>query len=108
MPSNERFCFLGVPYIHWAAVVFVIGLGLAPLTLALVRLWAVTGITPLEALTRVHEQPGAMDAFQFSLVEAAASTALTVAIGLPLAWSFGRCSAAGCETCCLEVRSAKL
>jgi thiamine transport system permease protein len=31
-----------------------------------------------------------MEAFQFSLVEAAVSTALTVAIGLPLAWSFGR------------------
>ena len=90
MKPPERFRFVGVPYIHWVAVVFVIALGLAPLTLALVRLWAVTGITPLEALTRVHEQPGAMEAFQFSLVEAAASTALTVAIGLPLAWSFGR------------------
>ena len=90
MQPRERFRVVGVPYIHWMAVVFVIVLGIAPLTLALVRLWAVTGITPLEALIKVHEQPGAMEAFQFSLVEAAASTALTVAIGLPLAWSFGR------------------
>ena len=90
MQPRERFRVVGVPYIHWMAVVFVIVLGIAPLTLALVRLWAVTGITPLEALIQVHEQPGAMEAFQFSLVEAAASTALTVAIGLPLAWSFGR------------------
>ena len=47
---------------------------------------SVTGITPLRALTTVHEQPGAVEAFQFSLLEAAASTGITVAIGLPLAW----------------------
>ena len=82
--------FAGVPLIHWLAVIFVIGLGLFPITLALVRLWAVTGITPLEALISVNEQPGAMDAFRFSLFEATVSTGLTVVIGLPLAWAFGR------------------
>lgn len=82
--------FAGVPLVHWMAVVFVIGLGLFPITLALLRLWAVTGITPLGALTTVQDQPGAMEAFRFSLFEAAASTGLTVLIGLPLAWAFGR------------------
>ena len=76
--------------IHWMAVVFVIALGLFPITLALLRLWAVTGITPLAALTTVHQQPGAMEALRFSLVEATVSTALTVFLGLPLAWAFGR------------------
>ena len=66
MQPRERFRVVGVPYIHWMAVVFVIVLGIAPLTLALVRLWAVTGITPLEALIKVHEQPGAMEAVSYT------------------------------------------
>ena len=82
--------FAGVPLTHWLAVVFVIGLGLFPVSLALMRLWSVTGITPLGALTTVHEQPGAMEAFRFSLIQASVSSALTVLIGLPLAWAFGR------------------
>ena len=82
--------FAGVPLVQWMAVVFVIGLGLFPISLALLRLWAVTGITPLAALATVHEQPGAVEAFQFSLMEAMASTGLTVLLGLPLAWAFGR------------------
>ena len=47
-------------------------------------------ITPLAALATVHEQPGAVEAFQFSLMEAIVSTGLTVLLGLPLAWAFGR------------------
>lgn len=90
MSLEWRARFGGVPLVQWLAILFVIGLGLFPITLALLRLWAVTGITPLGALTTVHEQPGAVEAFRFSLLEAAASTGLTVAIGLPLAWAFGR------------------
>ena len=90
MSLEWRARFGGVPLVQWLAILFVIGLGLFPITLALLRLWAVTGITPLGALTTVHEQPGAVEAFRFSLLEAAASTGITVAIGLPLAWAFGR------------------
>jgi len=90
MSLEWRARFAGLPLVQWLAILFVIGLGLFPITLALLRLWAVTGITPLGALTTVHEQPGSVEAFQFSLLEAAASTGITVAIGLPLAWAFGR------------------
>ena len=90
MSLEWRARFAGLPLVQWLAILFVIGLGLFPITLALLRLWAVTGITPLGALATVHEQPGAVEAFQFSLLEAAASTGITVAIGLPLAWAFGR------------------
>ena len=87
---NWKTRFAGVSVVQWMAIMLVIALGLVPLTLALLRLWAVTGITPLEAVLRIHEQPSAMEAFRFSLLEAAASSALTVIVGLPLAWAFGR------------------
>ena len=90
MNHKERFRLAGVPVTHWIAVVAVITLGLVPLTLSLLRLWAVTGITPLGALLNVHEHPGAMEALKFSVLEATASMLLTVIIGLPLAWAFGR------------------
>ena len=79
-----------IPPTHWIAVFFVIALGLIPLTLALLRLWAVTGIGPVEALFTIHQQPGAMDALRFSMLEAFASTLLTVCLGLPIAGGFGR------------------
>lgn len=88
MPLNPRFA--QVPLSHWLAVGLVIALGLFPISLALIRLWAVTGISPLSALTMVHDQPGALEALRFSLLEALASTLLTVALGVPLAWAFGR------------------
>ena len=59
-----------IPPTHWLAVFSVIALGLFPLTLALLRLWAVTGIGPVEALFTVHQQPGAMEALRFSAMEA--------------------------------------
>ena len=77
MNDNERFRLVGVPVTHWMAVVAVITLGLAPLTLSLLRLWTVTGITPLGALLKVHQHPGAMEALQFSFLEATASMLLT-------------------------------
>ena len=88
MRLNPRFA--QVPLSHWLAVGMVIALGLFPISLALIRLWAVTGISPLSALTMVHDQPGALEALRFSLLEALASTLLTVALGVPLAWAFGR------------------
>jgi ABC-type spermidine/putrescine transport system permease subunit I len=88
MVKSERFRLAGVPYAHWMAVVAVIALGVVPLTLSLLRLWAVTGITPWEALAKVHQHPGAMEALQFSFFEAMASMVFTVIIGLPLAWAF--------------------
>ena len=79
-----------IPATHWVAVVLVIALGLFPITLALLRLWAVTGISPVQALFTVHQQPGAMEALRFSMVEAFVSTVFTVGLGLPIAWGFGR------------------
>ena len=90
MPPPRELQHTSIPLTHRLAVLVVVALGLVPLTLALVRLWAVTGITPVEALLTVHQQPGAMEALRFSLLEALASTLLTVAVGLPLAWAFGR------------------
>ena len=90
MPPPRELQHISIPLTHRLAVLVVVALGLVPLTLALVRLWAVTGITPVEALFTVHQQPGAMEALRFSLLEALASTLLTVAVGLPLAWAFGR------------------
>ena len=63
-----------IPATHWLAVVLVIALGLFPITLALLRLWAVTGISPVQALFTVHQQPGAMEALRFSMMEAFVST----------------------------------
>ncbi len=82
--------FLGIHPVQWLALSFVIALGIGPITLAFSRLWAVTGISPWAALMTFHEQPGATEALHFSVLEAAASTVLTVAVGLPLAWAFGR------------------
>jgi len=87
-PMSSR--FLGVHPVQWMALSLVIALGIGPIALAFSRLWAVTGITPWAALMTFHEQPGATEALQFSVLEAAASTLLTVTIGLPLAWAFGR------------------
>ena len=70
-------CNTSASHSHRLAVLVVVALGLVPLTLALVRLWAVTGITPVEALFTVHQQPGAMEALRFSLLEALASTLLS-------------------------------
>ena len=55
-----------IPPTHWFAVFFVIALGLIPLTLALLRLWAGHRNGPVEALFTIHQQPGAMDALRFS------------------------------------------
>ena len=90
MDANAMMRASRIPVTHWLAVTLVIALGLFPMTLALLRLWAVTGISPVQALFTVNQQPGAMEALRFSLMEAFVSTMLTVGIGLPIAWGFGR------------------
>ena len=82
----------GVHPVQWAVLAFVIALGVGPLSLAFLRLWAVTGMAPWEAVTQVYELPSARDALGFALTEALLSTVLTLALGLPLAWGFGRYS----------------
>jgi thiamine transport system permease protein len=90
--SSKPWSFLGVHPIQWTVLVFVIALGIGPVSLAFLRLWAVTGMAPWEAVTQVYEFPPAKDALVFAFVEATVSTLVTLAIGLPLAWAFGRYS----------------
>ena len=90
MPPHSVMRTGRIPVTHWVAVVLVIALGLFPISLALLRLWAVTGISPVQALFTVHQQPGAMEALRFSMMEAFVSTVVTVGLGLPIAWGFGR------------------
>ena len=88
LPSSLR--YRGVHAVQWMAVACVITLGIVPLSLAFLRLWSVTGVTPWEALALFPRHPGAVEAFRFSVLEAVFSTLLTVLIGVPLAWAFGR------------------
>ena len=76
--------------VQWLTLFCVILLGTVPLILAILRLWSVTQVSPLEALRHFPEQIGAMDALRFTLIEALLSTLLTVVLGLPVAWSLGR------------------
>ncbi len=75
---------------QWFALACVVVLGTAPLLLAILRLWNVTQVSPLEALRQFPEQIGAVDALRFTLIEALLSTLLTVILGLPVAWALGR------------------
>ncbi len=75
---------------QWALLLGVIALGVVPLGLAAFRLQDVTDTSMIEALRLFFEQNGAQEALRFSMVEAVASTVLTVAVGLPVAWAMGR------------------
>ncbi len=75
---------------QWALLLGVIALGVVPLGLAAFRLQDVTDTSMIEALRLFFEQNGASEALRFSMVEAVASTMLTVAVGLPVAWAMGR------------------
>ncbi|MDG1539916.1 MAG: hypothetical protein P8Q40_08325, partial [Candidatus Poseidonia sp.] len=75
---------------QWFTLTCVVVLGAAPLLLALLRLWDVTQVSPIEAIRQFPEQIGAMEALRFTLIEALLSTLLTVALGLPVAWALGR------------------
>lgn len=76
--------------VQWCALGLVIFIGIVPLTLAVLRLWSVTQVSPFDALLQFQEQIGAADALRFTLIEAFLSTLLTVIIGLPIAWGLGR------------------
>ena len=80
----------GLHPVQWALLAGVIALGVAPLILAVLRLQTVTGTTIGEAFQLFSSQSRAPEALQFSLIEAAASTLLTLAVGLPIAWALGR------------------
>ena len=75
---------------QWALLLGVIALGVVPLGLAAFRLQDVTDTSMIEALRLFFEQNGAQEALRFSMIEAVASTVLTVAVGLPVAWAMGR------------------
>ena len=80
----------GLHPVQWALMAGVIALGVAPLILAVLRLQTVTGTSIGEAFQLFSIQNKAPEALQFSLFEAAASTLLTLVVGLPIAWALGR------------------
>ncbi len=92
MASNQRHQAPVKLYhaLQWFALGVVIFIGIVPLTLAVLRLWSVTQVSPFEALVQFPEQIGAMEALRFTLIEASLSTILTVILGLPIAWGLGR------------------
>ena len=61
-----------------------------PFVYAIHRLNQVTQWTALEAILRFNTANGATEALRFTFIEALASAALTVMIGLPVAWSLSR------------------
>lgn len=75
---------------QWVLLASVIALGVLPLLLAALRLQTVTETGIVEAFGMFPEQNRALEALRFSLLEAAASTLLTLAVGLPVAWAMGR------------------
>ncbi|MBT61520.1 MAG: hypothetical protein CMA63_08245 [Euryarchaeota archaeon] len=72
-----------------AAVVFLVG-STVPFMYALARLELVTEWSAWEALIRFSSVDGAVQALQFTLLESLASSLLTVAFGLPIAWCLSR------------------
>ena len=75
---------------QWVLLASVIALGVLPLLLAALRLQTVTETGIVDAFGMFPEQNRALEALRFSLLEAAASTLLTLAVGLPVAWAMGR------------------
>ena len=82
------------PTSKWAirgiSILAYLSLASLPFIYALARLQQVTGHTPWEALWRFSDVYGATEALHYTLLEATASAALTVVIGLPIAWCLGR------------------
>ena len=72
-----------------AVVLFTLGSTL-PFVYALTRLKYVTGWSAWQAIREFNTVYGGMDALKFTLLEAVASSLLTVLIGLPVAWSLSR------------------
>ncbi len=61
-----------------------------PLTYAIMRLEAVTGVSSIESIFTFFEQPLTKEALRFTILESLFSVALTLTIGLPLAWQLSR------------------
>ena len=80
----------GLHPMQWSLLAGVIALGIVPLTLAALRLQAVTDTAMIDAMVLFFQQHKAQEALQFSIYEAFASTVLTILIGLPVAWALGR------------------
>ncbi|MCH1540884.1 MAG: hypothetical protein L7S56_05565 [Candidatus Poseidonia sp.] len=76
--------------IQWGVIVVVVSAGIIPLLLGVLRLMQVTQASPIDAILHAFDTPLATEALQFTLLEAALSTLLTLLIGIPLAWSLGR------------------
>ncbi|MDA9828184.1 hypothetical protein N9C12_00660 [Candidatus Poseidoniaceae archaeon] len=72
-----------------AVVLFLLGVSM-PFVYAIHRLNQVTQWTAWEAILRFNTANGAGEALRFTFIEALASAALTVMIGLPVAWSLSR------------------
>ncbi len=67
-----------------------LGLILIPIWLAVERLMDVTGSSPFSAILSLSDHPLGSEALYFSFIQAILSAALTIAIGLPIAWWLGR------------------
>jgi len=61
-----------------------------PLTYAIMRLEAVTGVSSIESIFTFFEQPLTKEALRFTILESLFSVVLTLIIGLPLAWQLSR------------------
>ena len=72
-----------------AVFLFTLGSTL-PFVYALTRLKYVTGWSAWQAIREFNTVYGGMDALKFTLLEAVASSLLTVLIGLPVAWCLSR------------------
>lgn len=72
-----------------AVVLFTLGSTL-PFVYALTRLKYVTGWSAWQAIREFNTVYGGMDALKFTLLEAVASSLLTILIGLPVAWCLSR------------------
>lgn len=72
-----------------AVALFTLGSTL-PFVYALTRLKYVTGWSAWQAIREFNTVYGGMDALKFTLLEAVASSLLTVLIGLPVAWCLSR------------------
>ncbi len=89
-PTMKTFFFQGEKTLRGLAIfLFAIGSTL-PFAYALLRLEFVTGWSAWQALSEFRNIYGAMDALRFTLLEAVASSLLTVLIGLPIAWCLSR------------------
>jgi thiamine transport system permease protein len=72
-----------------AALVFLLG-STVPFVYALLRLEYVTGWNVWQAISNFHDVNGGLQALRFTLLEAFASSLLTIVLGLPIAWCLSR------------------